>query len=230
MTSDDIDKQIIALRGKPDPYVVGVKAKDAASILLIDRSSKPKVLMGCRGSKHVFMPNLYVFPGGRRDPRDHALPYSGDLHPLVMEKLLAGNRTGMGQGGARALALAALRELSEETGIRTPGESPQADLSRLRYVARAITPPGNVRRFDTRFFLAFSDEMQFDFEQLGDSGELQDVRWLDMDDLASVKMAFITRTVLDEVNALLTADPSFPFGNPVPFYFMRHWRLVRSRL
>lgn len=49
-----------------------VRTRDAASIMLLDRSGKDiRVLMGKRHSAHVFMPDLYVFPGGRRDPGDH---------------------------------------------------------------------------------------------------------------------------------------------------------------
>ncbi|TCV72529.1 8-oxo-dGTP pyrophosphatase MutT (NUDIX family) [Neorhizobium sp. S3-V5DH] len=208
--------------------VAGVRPKDAASLILIDRSAGgARVLVGRRGSGHVFMPDVYVFPGGRRDARDHALPFSADLDTLVLEKLLLGTSSRLTPNRARALALAALRELREETGIAS-GMAP--DLSRLRYVARAITPPGNVRRYDTRFFLAFSDETVFDMTSLGDSSELQDVRWLDIADLSGLKLPAITKTVLEDVKNLMTADPSLSFGNPVSFYFMRHGRFVRSRL
>ncbi|MBP1844425.1 8-oxo-dGTP pyrophosphatase MutT (NUDIX family) [Rhizobium petrolearium] len=208
--------------------IAGVRPKDAASLILIDRSAeRPRVLMGRRGSGHVFMPDVYVFPGGRRDAGDHTLPFSADLDPLVSEKLLAGTSARMTSSRARALALAALRELHEETGL---AGGTAADLSRLRYVARAITPPGNVRRYDTRFFLAFSDETLFDMTHLKDSSELQDVRWLDIAELSGLKLPRITQAVLEDVRNLMTTDPSLPFGSPVSFYFMRHGRFVRSRL
>nr|WP_310214641.1 NUDIX hydrolase [Neorhizobium sp. 2083] len=207
--------------------VAGVTPKDAASLILIDRSGgSPRVLMGRRGSGHVFMPDVYVFPGGRRDARDHALPFSADLDRLVLEKLTAGTTARMTSARARALALAALRELHEETGLG----GGNADLSRLRYVARAITPPGNVRRYDTRFFLAFTDETLFDMARLGDSDELQDVRWLDIAELSGLKLPRITQAVMEDVKNLMASDPSLPFGSPVSFYFMRHGRFVRSRL
>lgn len=207
-----------------------VRTQDAACLILVDRSGPaPKILMGRRASAHVFMPDVYVFPGGRRDRSDHALPFDGDLNPLVMEKLLAGVSGRMGPARARALALAALRELREETGIRPVNET-GFDLGTLRYVARAITPPGSVRRYDTRFFLGFCEETVFDMSHFGDTDELEDLQWLDIAMVSSLKLARITQTVLEDVKDLMKLDPSVPFGNPVPFYSMRRGRFVQSRL
>ncbi|CDZ42915.1 NUDIX hydrolase [Neorhizobium galegae bv. officinalis] len=227
MTSSAEEHAPFAMDAPKHARVAGVTPKDAASLILIDRSdAAPRVLMGRRGSGHVFMPDVYVFPGGKRDPRDHALPFGADLDPLVFEKLAVGASARMTSVRARALALAALRELHEETGLG----GGTADLSRLRYVARAITPPGNVRRYDTRFFLTFTDETLFDMTRLGDSSELQDVRWLDIAELSGLKLPRITQAVLEDVKNLMVSDPSLPFGSPVSFYFMRHGRFVRSRL
>ena len=50
--------------------------RDAATLIVVDRSSdaqaerEPRILMGHRSGKHVFMPNTFVFPGGRLDPED----------------------------------------------------------------------------------------------------------------------------------------------------------------
>lgn len=207
-----------------------VPTQDAACLILVDRSGPaPKILMGRRASAHVFMPDVYVFPGGRRDRSDHALPFNGDLNPLVMQKLLTGVSSRMGPARARALALAALRELREETGIR-PINDTGFDLGTLRYVARAITPPGSVRRYDTRFFLSFCEETVFDMSHFGDTDELEDLQWLDIAMVSSLKLARITQTVLGDVKDLMKLDPSIPFGNPVPFYSMRRGRFVQSRL
>lgn len=218
---------------EPDERFEGrhrVRTQDAACLILIDRSgATPRILMGRRAAKHVFMPDVYVFPGGRRDRHDHALPYGGDLNPLVMEKLLAGTSGRMGPARARALALAALRELREETGIR-PAEEAGFDLGTLRYVARAITPPGAVRRYDTRFFLCLCDETVFDMSHFGDTDELEDLQWLDIAMVSGLKLARITQTVLEDIKNLMKLDPSIPFGTPVPFYSMRHGRFVQSRL
>nr|WP_093003178.1 NUDIX domain-containing protein [Rhizobium sp. NFR07] len=207
-----------------------MRPRDAASLILIDSNgSTPRVLMGRRASAHVFMPDVYVFPGGRRDRGDHALPFGRDLHPLVLAKLTGDRPRGMMPARARALALAALRELREETGIVPAGEA-GPDLGQLRYVSRAITPPGHIRRYDTRFFLAFCQDGVFDLTYFGDTDELQDLQWVDIATISGLKLARITQTVLEDVRDLMKTDPSVPFGNPVTFYSMRHGRFVQSRL
>lgn len=53
----------------------GVRARPAATIILVDRSGdEPKVLMGRRNPADRFMPNKFVFPGGAVDKADHGLP------------------------------------------------------------------------------------------------------------------------------------------------------------
>ena len=52
---------------KIKPY----RPKDAATLVLYRQNSGDiEVLMGCRHSKHAFMPNRYVFPGGAVDNTD----------------------------------------------------------------------------------------------------------------------------------------------------------------
>jgi 8-oxo-dGTP pyrophosphatase MutT (NUDIX family) len=216
----------------PEQRFAATRPRDAASIILIDRSSgTPKILMGKRGAGHVFMPGVYVFPGGRRDRYDHTLPFTGDLDPMVHSGLRKRVTRPLGAGGARALALAALRELHEETGLRASSSTTHVpDLSRLRFVARAITPPGHIRRYDTRFFCAFTDEAGVDPGALHDTDELVDVSWLDTDALCSLNMAQITRSILEDVTKLMIVDPALSFENAVPFYFMRHGLAVREHL
>ena len=85
------------------------------------------MLLGRRAAMHTFMPDLYVFPGGRRDAGDHRRPFASDLHPLVTQEHLAANRRPMTAGSARALALAAIRELTEETGLQLGAELSPTD-------------------------------------------------------------------------------------------------------
>lgn len=210
---------------------MAMRPVDAATIILVDRRNEnPRFLMGRRSGGHAFMPDLYVFPGGRRDPRDHARPFSQDLHPLVIKRLLSAVPARMTIAGARALALAAMRELKEETGLSATDGHDRADLSHLRYVARAVTPPGNVRRYDTRFFLLPVDDAGISSGAAMDSDELQDLRWVGQQDLANLTVPKITLAILDDVTTLLEADPSLPYGMSVPFYFMQRGQFVRTRI
>lgn len=209
-----------------------LRPKDAACLIIVDRSnSSPRVLMGQRSSQHVFMPDVYVFPGGRRDPGDYALPFGDDLNPVVLKKLRQSASRPITNTRARALALAAVRELREETGLTFGTEGHQRpDLAALRYVARAITPPGRVRRFDTRFFFCFADEVGIDPVAVKDSEELQNLQWLDIRDYSGVNMAAITRMVLEDVTNFMIGDQPIKFESPVRLYFERRGTFIRGFL
>lgn len=210
-----------------------MRPRDAACLILTDRSGDyPRVLVGKRSSRHVFMPDVYVFPGGRRDPRDHALPFSADLRPRVIDKLRHSASRVMSVAGARALALAAVRELQEETGLCFQNDHSQQgpDLAALRYVARAITPPGRVRRFDTRFFFCFTDEVGIEPANIKNSAELQDLQWLDIRDSSGVNMAAITRMVLEDVTNFMIGDQPLQFESRVRLYFERRGTFIRGFL
>lgn len=195
-----------------------LKPKDAAAIVLLDRSAAGiRVLMGKRSSRHVFMPEAYVFPGGKCDAGDHALPHTGSLDSRVERLLRAGPPTRIGAARARAMALAAWRELGEETGLAPEGGGPPP-LSCLRLAARAVTPPGYVRRYDTRFFVTFADEAGIDAALARDSDELHDLCWLDIGSDSSLNIPWITRMVLEDVKTHLAARPTLSFNAPVPFY------------
>lgn len=211
------------------------RAKDAASIILFDRSqAELKVLIGKRSSRHVFMPNLFVFPGGRRDASDHRLSYSTDLTEQTHAALSKTLKVTKTQATARALALAAMRELQEETGIvcwkdRTNSKT-APNLSALRFVARAITPPRNIRRYDTRFFSAFIDELGLCGPDLRDSDELHDIQWLSVGHKSSVNMPAITQLVLDDAIAAMTDSRQWDMQAPVVEYVVRHKRFHRNVL
>lgn len=207
--------------------------RDAASLILLDRSGKvPKALLGKRGKAHAFMPDLYVFPGGRRDPGDNRVPLARPLQDEVLGKLLTRTRTRFHDQAARGLAVAAAREMMEEAHLSlTPAEyagSLRPDVSRFRFLARAITPPGQSRRFDTRFFACFCDELDLDPAAVRDSEELHDLTWLPIDAHDSHPLPRITRVILSDLLAALSEDPSLPFGKAVPFYYSRNGRFVRE--
>ena len=207
--------------------------RDAASLILLDRSSKtPRALLGKRGKAHAFMPDLYVFPGGRRDAGDNRVPLARPLQDQVLDKLLARTRSRFHDHAARGLAVAAAREMMEEAHLSlTPSEyagSLRPDVSKFRFLARAITPPGQSRRFDTRFFACFCDELGLEPEAVRDSEELHDLTWLPIDAHDSHPLPRITRVILSDLGEALAEDPSLPFGKAVPFYYSRNGRFVRE--
>ena len=80
-----------------------VKPKDAATLVIIRRDgNKPRVLMGRRAAGHKFMPNKYVFPGGRVGPGDDRLRPPHDLRPEVVERLARHCSERRARGLARA--------------------------------------------------------------------------------------------------------------------------------
>ena len=222
--------------------------RDAATLIVVDRSSdaqaekEPRILMGHRSGKHVFMPNTFVFPGGRLDPEDIGIPAHGDLREPVMQRL----QRKASARKARALACAAIRETFEETGliIGAPhhgnypesritadwapffatGMAPRLDC--LDYVARAVTPPNNVRRFNARFFIVDRENTS---GELGGSGELVDLQWIPIAEaLAMPNTPDPTSIALKETRRLLThGDPwNLHGGHPVPVYLARYGRDV----
>ena len=101
-----------AMGGHPN-----VTPRDASTLILLDRSgAEPKVLMGKRHDRHVFMPGAYVFPGGRVDAIDRKMPVAAALDPRAEQKLMAHIKR-PSAAKAHALALAAIRETFEETGL-----------------------------------------------------------------------------------------------------------------
>lgn len=173
--------------------------------------------MGQRGHAAAFMPSKYVFPGGGVDAEDttDALP---GLTPDCAHRLTLHCRTDAPSPGT--LASAALRELTEETGLSRPNPAPGA----LRFIFRAITPPGRARRFDARFFLTPAAGVTGDTETFADTlTELSHLHWIGLAAARALDLPFITEVVLAEVAALLRgqAQPGVPFfdnSGPVPTF------------
>ena len=171
--------------------------------------------MGQRGAGAVFMPSKYVFPGGAVDSEDRA---GG---PVALDAACLAGLTACCPDGApdpQTLARAALRELHEETGLHpAPGAA-------MRFVFRAITPPGRSRRFDARFFLVSAEGVQGDAEGFSDAtDELSHLHWIGLSQARALDLPFITEVVLAEVTALLAGadQPGVPFfdnSGPVPTF------------
>ena len=180
-----------------------IKPRDAAPLILV-RGGR-EVMMGQRAKGHVFMPDKWVFPGGRVDPGDARLPAACELTPETEALLRKG---GVVRRPPRAFALAAARETREEAGLILGGDA-GPDLSKLRFVARAITPPYRPRRFDARFFLADAEEVLADDRPVMGE-ELLHTRWFSLDEAEALDLPSITRFVLKEVRARLAGEAVLP--------------------
>src|SRR6202040_3868332 len=94
-----------------------LRPKDAATLILIDRSGPtPKVLLGKRHHGHRFLPGKFVFPGGGVEPADKRMPTARPLDRHAEQRLMRAVKR-PSPLKARALALAAIRETYEETGL-----------------------------------------------------------------------------------------------------------------
>lgn len=211
-----------------------MRIRDASSIVLVDnRGSEPLILMGRRASAHVFMPNVYVFPGGRVDYADRFVPHTGDYADDTLDLLLqkmAGRTTEL---RARMFGIAAIRETFEEVGLKIGTKSDKRiinpswnafskgeilpDLSKLYYLARAITPPGQKRRYDTRFFTCdVSDYLET--QVASESEELEDVQWVSFEDAKSLKMHFITTQIIATLEEAYASNKLKAQPETVRFY------------
>jgi 8-oxo-dGTP pyrophosphatase MutT (NUDIX family) len=188
-----------------------VRPVDAAGLVLIrERGRGPEVLVGRRHSRVPFLPDIYVFPGGRVDDADSAASgFPEKLHRAVEADLGSGTK----RPGA-AFARAAIRETFEETGLlvgieplpkkhacsapvwqafaaknRTPA------FAGLDFICRAITPTYSKRRYNTRFFLADGDLAH---GELSGSGELLDLGWRNVEELRGLGLVDVTQYVLRE--------------------------------
>ena len=135
--------------------------------------------------------------------------------------------------------MAAVRETFEEVGlivgtasgcrIRTRSAPWRAfldtgyapDLSGLRYFARAITPPGRARRFDTRFFVLDAAHVVNAAAPAKMTEELLDPCWLQLDEAAELELPNITKDILARLKAALDDREALRPGAPLPFQYLR---------
>lgn len=177
-----------------------------------------------RSARMAFMPDAHVFPGGRVDAADNALPLDGG----------ALDRARIGDEGAAALQAAAIRETFEEAGVLLArGGAPSAedrqallrgdlgfaelitrlglrlDAEAIRLWSWWITPEIEARRYSTRFFVARSPEAA---EASHDDGEtVQSAWWTPAEALArfeagQVQLAPPTWVTLQELLPFERAD------------------------
>jgi len=213
-----------------------VRPRNASTIIVIDDAGDdPKILMGKR-NKHVkFMPGALVFPGGSVDKYDGSVPVSEELSPKTNARLLNAMRGKPTNRGAKALGVAAVRELAEESGllIGKSGDfkSDHEDwkdftkrgivpsLSGIRLFSRAITPPGLSRRFDTWFFLVHASQIGFTPEGgFEPDGELEGLEWIKPEKAITENTREITRVMIVELIRRLRQDKNLSDNYPAPYY------------
>ena len=225
-----------------------LRPRDAATLIIVDREGpEPRVLMGRRHEGHKFMPGKFVFPGGRVEPEDRRMAAAGALDPHVEEKLNA-RVPRPSPGFARAIALAAIRETFEETGIAVgvcdygaPDDPPPGAWARfaeagvfpaldaIDFLARAITPPGRVRRFDARFLVVDASAVAKRIDGVvSPDAELVELVWTPVAKARELDLPSITRLALDDLAAAL--DGGLDRRRPRPFYRELRGKRLREEL
>jgi 8-oxo-dGTP pyrophosphatase MutT (NUDIX family) len=169
-----------------------MREPDAAATAIVARDGLHglEVFMLRRSSQSSFMPDRYVFPGGRLD--------SVDRSPAAVQRT-AGSTAPLDP----CFAYAAARETYEEAGLlfASPPVEPRAiraarallvggartfeqtlddlqtavDATAFTYFSRWITPPAEPRRFDARFFIARAPDGQL---AEADAFETHDGIWI----------------------------------------------------
>jgi len=232
---------------KRDQSHPNLRPRDAATLILVDRSgATPKVLLGRRHDGLKFMAGKFVFPGGRVEPSDKRMPTASPLDKHAEARLMR-RVSRPSADKARALALAAIRETFEETGLllgRRSAAMPPVpegpwtefakagvlpDLAALHFIVRAITPPRRPRRFDARFFAADAAAIVHRIDgKVGPNSELVELVWLTIAEAKQLDLPTITQVALDELEARVAKG----FGHelPSPLYRMLHRKFVRAEL
>jgi 8-oxo-dGTP pyrophosphatase MutT (NUDIX family) len=186
-----------------EPDLRQVPIRPAATVMLLrDGEGGPEVFMLRRAADASFAGGAYVFPGGRVDDADRVDDLIRWCTGL--DDAAASRQLGIDRGGL-AYWVAAVRECFEEAGVllaRHPDGSPyqpvaderravhagelslaamcarddvRLDLGGIEYVAHWVTPVGERRRFDTRFFAARAPTDQ---EPVHDDAELVASEWI----------------------------------------------------
>jgi 8-oxo-dGTP pyrophosphatase MutT (NUDIX family) len=131
---------------RPASTVVVVRPGDAAA---------PDVLLVRRTDRVAFMAGAHVFPGGRVDEADRSVRLDAAFlrQPPRFPDVSVHDEL--------PYRVAAVREAQEEAGLTL-------DVDALHPIAHWVTPAIEIRRFDTRFFLAVLPEGQRAVEDMGE--------------------------------------------------------------
>ncbi len=215
------------VRAPGDPLA---RPRDAATLIVYrENAGVLELLMGERHARHRFMPHRFVFPGGRIDARDSRVRCATPLAPGTSARL----ERRLGPARARAMAVAAIRETFEETGLIVGGPDPDPGrppprgwegffgagfapaLGALAYVARAVTPPIRPVRFNARFFVVAHEHVT---GEVRGSGELLGLKWFSVEQALTLELAQITRRVLIHFGASFGDVAGTGEDGPVPYF------------
>ena len=204
-----------------------VKPKDSASLIVLkNNTGKLQVLMGRRGRKAVFS-NVYVFAGGKVEATDSLPNPASELKNTLSERISTSPQK------STSFAMAAVRETFEETGLflGAPGDIGEThneswnqlralglapNLAKLEYVGHAITPASKAFRFNARFFYAWESDMT---GELGGSGELADLAFLDIEKALELPLVDVTQFMLEEI--MRRKENGFATPRTYPFFGYR---------
>lgn len=212
------------------------EVRDAATVIVgRDTTAGVEVFMVRRHPGAAFLPDRYVFPGGRVDDADrteaarHVRGSAGEIEPAYV--LTAARETfeevGLlfASGPVDDAALPALRRAANagEIGFGALLErlGTTVDASQLRYFSRWITPKAEIatRRFDTRFFVARAPRDQV---AEADAAEVRDGRWITARDALAanargdINLIFPTVKHLERIAPYATVDELLAFAATKP--------------
>jgi len=191
---EDLHRHATLVDQHEPPRPKTVRARHAASLLVWREAGEAtEILMGMRGSRHRFMPNRLVYPGGAVDRADLSAPFATGLSRRTEAALHRNANAKLAHG----LGIAAARELREETGLSL-GTPPALD--GLDYLARAVTPTDSPIRFNARFFCVHASRVT---GTLGGDGELDNLRFYDMREALALDLAMPTRRMLEQLRGWL---------------------------
>jgi recombination protein RecT len=163
-----------------------------ASTVIVARDAGPdiEVFMLRRSARSSFMPDVYVFPGGRVDANDGSpaalARVRGDCAPTDPAHIYAAARETFEEAGllfatspvaADALHTARTAMLAGTVtfdAVLTSFDT-SIDASAFTYFSRWITPAVEPKRFDARFFIARGPAEQL---AQADAYETEDGRWI----------------------------------------------------
>ncbi|MDA0370792.1 MAG: NUDIX domain-containing protein [Actinomycetota bacterium] len=176
-----------------DPASVPIRP--AATVMLVRQSSGPlEVFMMRRTTKAAFAGGMYVFPGGAVDAADSSHPDTSNLDTSfemasIRECFEEAGVLLACDGSGRTVKFddpEVARRFAEYRHVVHAGERTMSSIlgaeglsarhDHLSWVAHWITPFGEVRRFDTRFYVA---AMPDDQEPLHDDVETVDSLWVE---------------------------------------------------